>query len=277
MRELRDRVAVVTGGGSGIGRGMALAFGEAGMHVVVADIEGPAAVAVRQELIGMGVRALAVRTDVSRREDLDILADRVYDTFGACHLLCNNAGVATIGPLHRTRDEDWRWVLGVNLYGVIHGLQACLPRMKRQEGEKHVVNTGSIAAVGPVPGFGPYVASKHAVLGLSDTLRAEGVAYGLSCSVLCPGNVRTGIVGSGRNRQAAYGGRDDQVNPDVQRAIDEGMDPLEVGRIVRQAVLDDDLFIFTHADSRDAIERRYEAMRAAQQKAEGGRRRWSAG
>ena len=260
MKDLAGRVAVVTGGGSGIGRGMALAFAEAGMHVAVADIDPAAAEAVRNELAARGTTALAVPTDVVERDGVEALAERVYAELGATHVLCNNAGVATFGPMDRTSDLDWEWVLGVNLRGVVHGLQAFLPRMKAQPGEKHVVNTASIAGMVPYEALGPYVASKYAVVGISESLRVEGAAYGLGCSVLCPGNVKTGIVSSARNRQPMMGGPNDTAYPEVQRQIDEGMDPQAVGTMVRQAVLDDRLYIFTHADTRRMVEARFRAV-----------------
>jgi NAD(P)-dependent dehydrogenase (short-subunit alcohol dehydrogenase family) len=144
----------------------------------------------------------------------------------------------------------------VNLEGVSNGLLAFLPRMKAQDGQKHVVNTASIAGMMALPLLGPYVASKYAVVGISEALRFEGGGYGLSCSVLCPGNVKTGIVASARNRPDSLGGPSDEVNAMVQAGIDQGMDPVEVGRVVRQAVIDDDPYIFTHLEQRAGVEAR---------------------
>lgn len=268
MQELEGRVAVITGGGSGIGRGMALAFGEAGMKIVVAEIDEQAAAATVAELAGRGVEAVAERVDVVDRESVRALADRVYDRFGAVDLLCNNAGVTTWGTLDQIPESDFDWVMKVNLDGVVNGILVFVPRMAKQPGEKHVVNTASTAALGGLPSLGHYVASKHGVLGLSETLQIEGAAYGLGCSVLCPGSTSTGIVKSARNRQAAFGGASAEFNPLVQKAIEAGHDPEETGRIVRQSVIDGDRYIFTHIDSRTAIENRYKAMMAAQEKAE---------
>jgi NAD(P)-dependent dehydrogenase (short-subunit alcohol dehydrogenase family) len=156
----------------------------------------------------------------------------------------------------------------VNLDGVVNGVLAFVPRMAAQAGEKHVVNTASTAALEGYPSLGHYSASKHAVLGLSETLALEGAAYGLGCTVLCPGATNTGIVKSARNRQDAFGGRDDAFNPLVQAAISAGQDPEETGRIVRDAVQSGDLYVFTHPESRAHIEKRYHAMMAAQAKAE---------
>jgi NAD(P)-dependent dehydrogenase (short-subunit alcohol dehydrogenase family) len=260
MKDLEGEIAVVTGGGSGIGRAMVLAFAEAGMHVAVADVDVQAAAAVCAEVETIGTRALAVETDVMRREAVFALAERVWATFGATHVLCNNAGVVTFGPMDELTHADWQWVLGVNLLGVVHGLEAFLPRLRAQPGLKHVVNTASIAGVAPYEGIGPYTASKYAVVGLSEALRLEGVPWGLGCTVVCPGNVRTRIVQSARNRPADFGGAEHVVNPDVQRQTDEGLAPDRVGRLVREAVLADRPYVFTHPENRALVEARFGAM-----------------
>jgi NAD(P)-dependent dehydrogenase (short-subunit alcohol dehydrogenase family) len=263
MKDLAGKVAVITGGGSGIGRGMALAFADAGMHVAIGDIEPDAGERVRGEVQERGVKGIAEPLDVTDRDAMEAFAERIYGELGATHLLCNNAGVVTFDLMDDISDRDWRWVLAVNLEGVINGLQAFLPRMKAQTGEKHIVNTASIAGIGPHEGIAPYVATKYAVVGISETLHAERPRHGIGCSVLCPGNVQTQIVASGRNRQDRLGGPDHRVHPDVQKQISAGMDPLRVGRIVRQAVLDDDLYIFTHPDTRAIAEERFQAILAA--------------
>lgn len=266
MKALNEKVAVVTGGGSGIGRGMALAFARSGMRVVVADIDEDAATNVQAELEGLGCEAVAVRTDVIDRDSVEALAEGVYERFGAAHVLCNNAGVTTFGTMDRLRDEDWAWVLGVNLQGVINGLQAFLPRMKAQEGEgadeTHVVNTASAAGMTPYPMLGPYVASKYAVVGITETLRMEGKRWGLSASVLCPGNVATGIVHSGRNRHESFG-EAREVGDDVAETIAQGIDAEWVGRTVRDAVLRNDLYIFTHPEQREEVAGRFERILSA--------------
>jgi NAD(P)-dependent dehydrogenase (short-subunit alcohol dehydrogenase family) len=276
MHELRGKVAVVTGGGSGIGRGMALAFAEAGMNVAVADVELPAAQKVAGELASRGVRALALHVDVAKRDAVEALAERVYRELGAAHVLCNNAGVAVFGTLDEMRDTDWRWVLSVNLEGVVHGLQAFLPRMKAQAGPKHVVNTASIAGIAALPGIGVYTASKYAVVGISETLRLEGARYELGCSVLCPGMVNTNIMQSERNRPNELGQsralpqRTGATGPgaDLVRA---GRDAEWVGRRVRAAVENDEAYVFTHPETRALFEARVAAMRAGFDAAD----RWS--
>lgn len=263
MKDLAGKNAVVTGGGSGIGRGMALAFAEAGMNVVLADVEITAAQSVQAEVEALGTRGLAVKTDVSSADSVEALAEAAYGEFGAIHLLCNNAGVVTFGTIDELTPADWNWVMGVNLNGVIHGLQSFVPRMKKQEGEKHVVNTASTAGMWPHPTLAPYVASKYAIVGLSETLRREGEDYGLSASALCAGNTKTNIVQSGRNRPDQYGGPETISVPDVEEAIEEGMAPEEVGQIVRQGIIDDLEYIWTTPDVREEADARLDRVRAS--------------
>ncbi len=265
MDDLRGKVAVVTGGGSGIGRGMALAFAEAGMHVALADVEKGTAQHVADEVRALGVEAEGFETDVVDRGSVQALAESVYDRFGAAHLLCNNAGVSTFNLMHEATDADWDWVLGVNLHGVVNGLQAFLPRMKQQEGEKHVVNTASFAGMQGFAMLGPYVASKFAVVGLTETLRLEGASWGMSASVLCPGNVNTGIVKSRRNRPSGLADevRHPGLEGAVQSAIAQGIDAEAVGQMVREAVLRDDLYVFTHASQRAELAERFERILSA--------------
>jgi NAD(P)-dependent dehydrogenase (short-subunit alcohol dehydrogenase family) len=261
MRDLSGRVAVVTGGASGIGRGMALAFAEAGMHVVIADINESLAQSVAEEVEALGSRALAQRVDVVKHNEVDALAEKVWNDLGGAHLLCNNAGVTTFGLLcDGIPKRDWDWVLAVNLQGVVNGIQAFVPRMRELEGEKHVVNTASIAGISPGVFVGPYAASKHAVVGLSETLREEGAAHGISCSALCPNAVDTGIADADRNRQVEFGGPTGAGNEMVATFVAAGLAPLQVGRMVRQAVIDDLPFIFTHADTRELVDARYQRM-----------------
>lgn len=263
MENVEGKVAVVTGGGSGIGRGMALAFAEAGMHVVVADIEEAAAESVREEVTARGVRGLALRTDVADRAALETVAEKTFAELGGAHVLCNNAGVSVFGPLDQTSDADWRWVLSVNLEGVIHGLQAFLPRMRAQGQGGHVVNTASMAGQIATPGLGVYTTTKFAVVGLSESLRIELAPHGIGVSVLCPGFVRTRIAESGRNRPQHLGGA--QLPPAGMGAALEqiGIDPLEVGRHVLDAVRANQLYVFTHPGTKQFVELRFRAILAA--------------
>jgi NAD(P)-dependent dehydrogenase (short-subunit alcohol dehydrogenase family) len=264
MRELTGRVAVVTGAGSGIGRGMALAFAEANMRVVVSDIEIAEAEKVASEIRATGKEALAVHTDVSKRQSVEELAERAYRELGSVELLCNNAGVSVFGPLDEQTDNDWRWVLSVNLEGVVNGLQAFVPRMKAQSGPKHVVNTASVAGIAALPGLGVYTATKYAVVGISETLRQEGARHELGCSVLCPGGVSTNILTCERNRPAELGQSRPRREPAAVAAdiLSRARDPLWVGRRVRVGVENDEAYIFTDPRTRALLELRYAGLRA---------------
>jgi NAD(P)-dependent dehydrogenase (short-subunit alcohol dehydrogenase family) len=264
MRDLAGKVAVITGGGGGIGRGMALAFAERGMHVALSDIDPEAGRAVRDEVAKTGVRTLFVQTDVSAPESVEAMARAVYAEFGEANVLCNNAGVSTFDPMHELRLDDWNWVLSVNLHGVIHGIQAFLTRMIEQEGPGHIVNTASIVGLNAMRGVAPYAASKYAVVAISETLRAEREQHGIGCSVLCPGFVDTGIAASERNRPAQFGEPSPADASLVQATLAEhGMDPLEVGRMVRHAVEEDEFYIVTHANTRRGTETRLVEILAA--------------
>ena len=219
MEQLEGKVAVITGGGSGIGQGMAQACADVGMRVVIADIEEDAAERVANELRERGAEAIAVRTDVTDRAALDELADAAYEAFGAVHLLCNNAGVISVGEIASTTPEDWQWLFGVNVFGVVHGIQAFVPRMREQiaasGGEAHIVNTGSMSSISATRAVqvGVYCATKHAVLGLSETLRNELEGDGIGVSILCPGGVATQLFAADRNLPDELRGR---VTPPVE-------------------------------------------------------------
>jgi NAD(P)-dependent dehydrogenase (short-subunit alcohol dehydrogenase family) len=204
MERFAGRVAVVTGAASGIGRALARRLGAEGMQVVLADIEPGALAEAERELAGRGVETLAVRTDVCDEGSVRALAEAALARFGAVHLVCNNAGVmGGAGFSWEIPSEDWAWILGVNLHGVIHGIRTFVPILIAQD-EGHVLNTASMAAMVSVPLASPYVASKHAVLALSESLFHElaGRAPHVGVSVLCPEAVDTRIVDAERNRPA---------------------------------------------------------------------------
>ena len=269
MQDLKGRVAVVTGGGSGIGAALARALAAHGMDVVVADIEIAGAEQVAADVRAAGRRALAVQMDVSKLASVEALAERTYRELGGCHVLCNNAGVIVVGSLESRTAEDWEWVLGVNLWGVVHGLLAFLPRMLAQPGEKHIVNTASTAGLIPTPGVGVYATAKYAVVGLSEHLRMDLARHEIGVSVLCPGGVQTQILRSERNRPAELGAP--QVSPDDLRRMatggerhpDEMQPPEAIAAAVLEGVRANDAYIFTHAHYRSRVEARCaELMRA---------------
>ena len=261
MEQLEGRVAVITGGGSGIGEGLARACHAAGMRIVLGDVEEEQAARVANDAIG-------VRADVSSRESLEELAARAYEAFDAVHLLCNNAGVLTSSPLVETPEADWEWTLGVNLMGPVHGVRAFVPRMREQPGdEAHIVNTASVAGTFAIEGMpiGVYTASKYAVVGYSEMLRLELAPDGIGVSVLCPGGVATRIQEAGRNRPDALGGPVEQAPEDLAGRENRppAMEPREVGERVLDGVRANRLYIFTHADQRGPVEERYHDMMAA--------------
>ena len=268
MEQLRDRVAVVTGGGSGIGASMALAFAAEGMNVAVADIEEDAAERVAAQVRDAGVRGIAVRTDVADVESVRALAERAYDEFGAVHLLCNNAGVLLYRPLIEMSPEDWQWLLSVNVQGVANGLHAFLPRMLAQGGEAHIVNTGSMAGlqVSDTTGIGGYTATKFAVVGMSEALRGELAPHGIGVSVLCPGGVNTQIRDASRNRHERFGAPEDVVRPGGTTAGAPGrvrMEPQEIAELVVRGVRENRLYIITHPQRRSSVVARTDALLAA--------------
>ena len=269
MERLEGRTAVVTGGGSGIGEGLAHACRAAGMRVVLADVEEDEAARVADDVRELGGEAVAVRADVSSFESVEEMAARAYEAFGDVRLLCNNAGVLAVSPLVETPETDWEWTLGVNLMGPVHGVRAFAPRMRAQGGEAHIVNTASVAgtyAVGGLP-IGVYTASKFALVGYSEALRLELAPDGIGVSVLCPGGVATRIREAGRNRPHALGGPA-AAPPDApgggapREGRPPGMDPREVGERVLAGVRANRLYVFTHPDQRAPVEERHRRMMA---------------
>ena len=254
MEEFKDRTAVITGAASGIGYALAERFGAEGMNVVMADVEERALEAAHNKLSDLGVNAIAVKADVSQLEEIQALADRAYDEYGAVHILCNNAGVGGGGmkPLWEQPLNSWRWVMGVNLWGVIHGIHAFLPRMVEQASEGHVVNTASSA--GLMQGSGIYGVTKHAVVSLSEGLYQDlrGVESKIGVSVLCPGFVDTNITESERNRPENLPGDapPEHIPEEVQQRIEmfrgllkSGYRPSEIADAVFDGVREGKLYV----------------------------------
>ncbi len=260
MKEFKGKVAVVTGAASGIGRCLALEFARRGCSVVLADIEQSSLQAVEREAQALGAATLAHRVDVANRGAMRAMADAAYEKFGAVHILCNNAGVAVGGPLESARYEDWQWVMAVNLWGVVHGLDAFLPRMIAQQSGGHIVNTASMAGLIASKGLGIYNTSKYAVVGLSETLAKELRDHAIGVSVLCPMGVTTRITDSERNRPPR---QQRNVTRDVPQLLGNYLKPEEVARRVLTAMEAEDLYVLTHAESEEFVERRFQRIRKA--------------
>lgn len=264
MELTAGQVGVVTGAGSGIGRALADRIARAGLNVVLADVQEDALTSAAEQVGAHGVEVLAVRTDVSKEDEVQALAEQTVARFGAVHVVCNNAGVAAradpwFGPL-----STWHWVMGVNFWGVVHGCRAFLPHLV---GGGHIVNTASVA--GLMPGFSPsYDASKHAVVAMSEdlynTVRVAGLPIGVS--VLCPGWVRTKIAEADRNWPPELGEppADDPTTEVVigyfRRAIDEGATPALVADAVVAAISADRFWIIPHQDFLDVVVQRWETI-----------------
>jgi NAD(P)-dependent dehydrogenase (short-subunit alcohol dehydrogenase family) len=255
MRQLCGRVAAITGAASGMGRAMATRFAAAGMRLALADVEAGPLEAAARELRDAGHEAIAVPTDVADPEAVARFADASYDAYGAVHVLCNNAGVVKRARTWELTADDWRWVLGVDLWGVIHGIRAFVPRMVEQ-GQGHIVNTSSMAGVLPIPNLGAYSAAKSAVLGLSQSMQLEFEQLGsdLKVSVLLPGFIATGITNSGRNRPAELA---DEAQPPAAPRTTASVVPAltadEVAEQVLDAVINERFWILTHDRYRQVI------------------------
>ena len=266
-----QKVAVITGAASGIGRGLAERFAAESMKVVLADVEEKALAELETDLKSKGADVLAVRTDVSNAAEIENLAVQTLDTFGAVHILCNNAGVVCSRPIWEHTPADWEWVLGVNLWGVIHGIRAFVPRMLAQGGACHIVNTASILGLVGGSGEGIYKVSKHGVVVLSETLADElkQKEANIQVHVLCPGWVRTGILESSRNRpdtlqnpkmgtpprQETIGG-----SRNVRAEMEAGMSPAEVAEHVYNAIQAGTFYIHTHPEHKTWIRERMDRI-----------------
>ena len=260
MEQVEGRVAVVTGSASGIGLGIARAFAGAGMKVVLADVRAEPVEQAADELRRGGAEAIAVRTDVTRLEDVQALAEAALDAFGAVHVLANNAGVGLFRRLAETTIEDWRWTLEIDLWGPIHGVMTFLPIIERED-EGHITSTSSMAGLLAVPQLGAYNVAKHGVVALMATLERElrAAHSPVRTSVLCPGAVNTGIIANSTDSWLQSKG----TTPDPARsvgAISGGMEPDEVGRLVLDAVRNDRFWIFTDPNLVASVERQVSAM-----------------
>jgi NAD(P)-dependent dehydrogenase (short-subunit alcohol dehydrogenase family) len=277
MRELADKTAFVTGGASGIGFALGRAFAEAGMKVMLADIETDALAGAVANLREFGPNVRGVTCDVADPISVERAAKASYEAFGNVHVVCNNAGVAAAGGIDNISLDNWRWVLDVNLMGVLHGIQTFLPHIRAHAEGGHIVNTASMAGMNSGLGFSPYSASKFAVVNMSEGLAMRLKPIGIGVTVLCPGFVRTRISESGRNRPERYGPTQtpDPESPaaaltaQIAELVRSGLDPMDVAAQVLAAIREGDLYVFTHPGPswRAELEERFGAILAAMDKA----------
>jgi len=267
MKNFQGKVAVITGGASGLGRAMADRFAREGMSIVLADVEPNALARAEAEMKAAGAKVIGVRTDVSKAAEVEALAQRTLAAFGGVHVLANNAGVAEGGSVWENTVADWEWVLGVNMWGVIHGVRVFTPIMLAQGSDGHIINTASVAGLISPPGMGIYCVSKHAVVTLSECLHHDLAQKTdkLKCSVLCPAYVPTGIADSGRNRPADLtqtrqkSEADLALDANLKKAVQSGkLSAADVAQKVYEAVRDERFYILTHPKIKPSIQWRME-------------------
>lgn len=265
MDTVEGKGAVITGGASGIGFATAAMLGERGARVVLADVEPSALDTAVETLRATGLEAHGVVCDVSKRESVAELADRSFDALGSVDIVFNNAGVAIGGPTVDMTHDDWRWVVDVNLWGPIHGVELFLPRIIEQGTGGHVLFTASFAGLVPNVGLGPYCVTKYGVVALAEVLWRELREHRIGVSVVCPMRARTNIGTSERNRADAYGGTD--VSPRVPDQDDTNNElagrvlPVdEVAARAVAAILKNQLYVLTHDESREPVRRRFERI-----------------
>jgi NADP-dependent 3-hydroxy acid dehydrogenase YdfG len=267
MQDLTGKVAFVTGAASGIGLAMARSFSAAGMKVAITDIEQAALDRVKDEFAGSGAEVIHLKVDVTDRDSMEQAALETEAAFGKVHVVCNNAGVAVGGRVDTMDYKDWDWVMGVNLDGVINGVQTFVNRIKSHGEGGHFVNTASMAGQMPIPGGSIYTTSKYAVVGLSEVMRTDLARYNIGVSVLCPGGVTTNVAKSGRNRPANLQRETDtsrlglgKLSPQVMAdMLDAGV----IGDMVVAAILADDAYIFSHPGLKPVVDARNAAIDAS--------------
>jgi NAD(P)-dependent dehydrogenase (short-subunit alcohol dehydrogenase family) len=261
MRQLEGKTAIVTGAGSGVGLGLARTFARNGMSVVLCDIRGDRLDAAFAEVRDLGAPAIAVVTDVSDRAAVRNAADQAVKAFGALHVACNNAGVTIHGKsIADLTPHEWDWMIGVNLYGVIHGIEIFLPLIRAHGEEGHIVNTASIGGF-QVRGerrSGGYAATKFAVVALSESLAHDLAGTPVGVSVLAPAAVKTRIYVSGENRPARFGGPYvEPGNNPLQQELESGLEPDAVGERVVRAICNCEFYVFTHMATKPWLEARH--------------------
>jgi len=261
MENLQGRVAVITGGASGIGLATAKALAKEGMRIVIADIEQAAIDRAVPQIEALGVECAGIKTDVTDLAQVQALADKTWARFGGCHVLFNNAGVAVAGPIQEMKHSDWEWLMNVNLWGPIHGVETFVPRMIAQDEGGHVVSTASFAGLVANDGLGVYCVTKYGVVALMECLYRDLRPHGIGASVLCPMRVETNIGNSQRNRPAELGGSGPLPPGDGEQ---EGR--AQAGRVIEaeavagmvvRAIKENRLYIVTHPESRGFVQARF--------------------
>ena len=272
MRDVAGKTAFITGGASGMGLAMARSFAKAGMKVVIADIEQAARDAAQAEFESSNAEFLVLPLDVTDRDAMTAAADATEERFGKVHVVCNNAGVAVGGPIDQMAYNDWDWVNKVNLDGVVNGIQTFTERMKAHGEGGHFVNTASMAGHISIPGLSVYTGTKFAVVGISETMRADLLPHDIGVSVLCPGLVNTNIFDSGRNRPEDLPGASltPLVDPDagdlsaqLEQMRHTALDPAVVGDMVLHAIRENEFYIFTHPELEAMTDARKDEMASA--------------
>ncbi len=278
MRELESKTTIISGGAEGIGLGVAQVLGRQGMNIVLADINETQLQHAEKSLREQGVPVLAVTLDAADSAQWENVAQRTTERFGKIHMLVNNAGVGGVpGAVDVTHEKDWRWVVDVNLMGVVNGTQTIIPLIKQHGEGGWLINVASMAGLGGIPFAGPYCATKAAVVAMSECWHTELQEHNIHVSVLCPGFVKTRINLSHRNRQAQYetGGDATATSAEVsamaeymQSVLDAGLPPEVVGERVVEAISAKELYIFTHPNYRSTVQKRFAAIDSAFERSE---------
>jgi NAD(P)-dependent dehydrogenase (short-subunit alcohol dehydrogenase family) len=267
MRELQGKTAIVTGAASGIGLGMARTFAREGVSVVLCDIRGDRLEVALAEVRSLGGKAIAVVTDVSDRASVRAAGEAAVREFGALHVACNNAGITIHGRgVNELTPQEWEWNVGVNFYGVVHGLEIFLPLIRGHGGDGHIVNTASIAGfqIGGHRRSGSYGAMKFAVVALSESIAHDLKDSPIGVSVLAPAAVKTRIYTSGENRPTRYGGPyQEPGNNPFQSELDDGLEPDVVGERVVRAIRKREFYVFTHMQTKDWLLARHQRIISA--------------